>query len=62
MHMIRQIVVRPVAGFIALSWSTWRFLRLIALVQRTEQGEQHDLRATERLELPFRTVAGHGGD
>ena len=52
--MIRLYLVRPVAGLIALSWSTMRFLRLLMLVQRAERGEPQ-LETAERLELPFRT-------
>jgi hypothetical protein len=58
MDMIRRMVFKPVAGFIAVSWSTLRFLRLLVLVQRAEQGE-HALRMQDR---PSRASADLDGD
>ncbi len=53
--MIRLYVVRPVAGLIALSWSTMRFLRLLVLMQRSER--EPELEGIEQLKLPYRAAS-----
>ena len=46
MPRIARILIGPVASLIDLSWSTLRFVLLLALEQRAAQKVPHDLRIT----------------